>query len=214
MTVRKKAAQAAMLERVESELAESCRVKQEFSDELKGQIVRLAEEMTQVLSGGGTIYWIGNGGSAADAQHLAAELVGRLGRSRRGFSSVALTTNTSILTSVANDTSYAEVFSRQVEAQLRIGDMLIGLSTSGNSENIVRAIQVARRRNARTAGWTGMDGGRLKTVADVCLLVPSRNTQRIQESHITIGHIVCGLVEDLLAPAASVDPTDHSRMRA
>jgi len=200
MAVRKKTTQQAMLERVGSELAESCRVKQAFSDELQGQIVRLAEEMTRVLSGGGTIYWIGNGGSAADAQHLAAELVGRLLRSRRGFSSVALTTNTSILTSVANDMSYAEVFSRQVEAQLRIGDMLIGLSTSGNSESIVRAIQAAKRRNARTAGWTGKDGGRLKTLAEVCLLVPSSNTQRIQESHITIGHIVCGLVEDLLAP--------------
>ncbi len=200
MTVRKKTTQQAMLERVGSELAESCRVKQVFSDKLKGQIVRLAEEMTRVLSGGGTIYWIGNGGSAADAQHLAAELVGRLRRSRRGFSSVALTTNTSILTSVANDTSYAEVFSRQVEAQLRIGDMLIGLSTSGNSESIVRAIQVAKRRNARTVGWTGIDGGRLKTLAELCLLVPSSDTQRIQESHITIGHIVCGLVEDLLAP--------------
>jgi len=187
-----------MLARVSEELAESCRVKQQFSDELKSQIVRLAEEIADTLRAGGTIYWIGNGGSAADAQHLAAELVGRLRRSRRALASVALTTNTSILTAVANDTSYAEVFSRQVEALLRIGDMLIGLSTSGNSESVLRAIQVANARNARTVGWTGMDGGRLQEIARVCLLIPSRDTQRIQESHITIGHILCGLVEDLL----------------
>ena len=201
MAVRKKKSQQVMLERVGNELAESCRVKQQFSDELKSRIVHLAEEMARVLSGGGTIFWIGNGGSAADAQHLAAELVGRLRRTRRGFASVALTTNSSILTAVANDTSYAEVFSRQVEAHLRIGDMLIGLSTSGNSESVLKAMQVANRRNARTAGWTGMDGGRLKKLVEICLPVPSNDTQRIQESHITIGHIVCGLVEDLLAPA-------------
>lgn len=200
MAVRKKKTQQAMLERVGNELEESCRVKQQFSDDLKARIVHLAEEMARILSGGGVIYWIGNGGSAADAQHLAAELVGRLRRTRRGFASVALTTNTSILTAVANDTSYAEVFSRQVEAHLRIGDMLIGLSTSGDSESIVKAIQVANRRNARTVAWTGMDGGRLRKLVEVCLRVPSPDTQRIQESHITIGHIVCGLVEDLLAP--------------
>jgi D-sedoheptulose 7-phosphate isomerase len=200
MAVRKRKTQEVMLERVSTELTESCRVKQQFSDELKARIVHLAEEMARVLTGGGTVYWIGNGGSAADAQHLAAELVGRLRRSRRAFASVALTTNSSILTAVANDTSYDEVFSRQVEAQLRIGDMLIGLSTSGDSESVLQAIQVANRRNARTAGWTGMDGGRLKKLVEICLLVPSNDTQRIQESHITIGHIVCGLVEDLLAP--------------
>lgn len=200
MAIPKKKIQQAMLERVGDELAESCRVKQQFSDELKSQIVHLAEEMATVLSAGGTIYWIGNGGSAADAQHLAAELVGRLRRSRRGFASVALTTNTSILTAVANDASYAEVFSRQVEALLYTGDMLIGLSTSGDSESVLRAIQVAKRRNARTVGWTGEHGGRLRKLAEICLRVPSENTQRIQESHITIGHIVCGLVEDLVAP--------------
>ena len=187
-----------MLTRVGEELAESCRVKQQFSDELKSQIVRLAEEMAATLRASGTIYWIGNGGSAADAQHLAAELVGRLRRDRRALASVALTTNTSILTAVANDTSYAEVFSRQVEALLRAGDMLIGLSTSGNSESVLRAMQAANERKARTVGFAGMDGGRLRELAGLCLLVPSRDTQRIQESHITIGHILCGLVEDLI----------------
>ena len=188
----------ALLARVREELEESCRVKQQFPEELKAQIVRLAEEMAATLASGGTIYWMGNGGSAADAQHLAAELVGRLRRSRQALASVALTTNTSILTAVANDTAYAEVFSRQVEALVRPGDMLIGLSTSGNSENVLRAMQAGSAKKARTVGWTGMDGGRLKKIVQVCLLIPSRDTQRIQESHITVGHIVCGLVEDLL----------------
>ena len=188
----------AMLARVGEELAESCRVKQQFSEELKSDIARLAEEMAATLRAGGTIFWMGNGGSAADAQHLAAELVGRLRRSRRALASVALTTNTSILTAVANDTSYAEIFSRQVEALIRPGDMLIGLSTSGNSESVLRAIQAGNERKARTVGWTGRDGGRLKEIAQVCLLIPSRDTQRIQEAHITVGHILCGIVEDLL----------------
>ena len=188
----------AMLARVREELEESCRVKQQFPGELKAQIVHLAEEMAATLAAGGTIYWMGNGGSAADAQHLAAELVGRLRRPRRALASVALTTNTSILTAVANDTAFAEVFSRQVEALVRPGDMLIGLSTSGTSENVLRAMQAANERKARTVGWTGMDGGRLQETTQICLLIPSRDTQRIQESHITVGHIVCGLVEDLL----------------
>jgi D-sedoheptulose 7-phosphate isomerase len=198
MVIRTKTNQSAMLARVADELAESCRVKQQFSSQLKAKIVQLAQEMARVLADGGTIYWIGNGGSAADAQHLAAELVGRLTRDRRALASVALSTNSSVLTAVANDSSYAEVFSRQVEAQLRVGDMLIGLSTSGNSENVLRAMQAATRLNARTVGLTGKNGGRLRKLTELCLQVPSGDTQRIQESHITIGHIVCGLVEDML----------------
>ena len=192
----------AMLARVQEELAESCRVKQQFSEELNSQIVRLAEQMAATLAAGGTIFWMGNGGSAADAQHLAAELVGRLRRSRRALASLALTTNASLLTAVANDTSFQEVFARQVEALARPGDLLIGLSTSGNSENVLRAIQAGNERKALTVGWTGMDGGRLRQVAQVCLCIPSRDTQRIQEAHITVGHIVCGIVEDLLEKQA------------
>ena len=186
------------LARIEQELEESCRVKQRFPAELKAQIAQLADRMAAVLAAGGTIYWMGNGGSAADAQHLAAELVGRLRLSRRGLASVALTTNTSILTAVANDFSYHEVFARQVEAQVRPGDLLIGISTSGNSENVLRAIEAGNQTKALTVGWTGEDGGRLAAVAQVCLRVPSRDTQRIQEAHITVGHILCGMVEDLL----------------
>ncbi|MBI4460363.1 MAG: D-sedoheptulose 7-phosphate isomerase [Acidobacteria bacterium] len=187
-----------LLTRVEEELAESCRVKQSFSPELKGQIVQLAERIAAALASGGTIYWFGNGGSAADAQHLAAELVGRLRRSREAFASVALTTNASILTAVANDISYEEVFARQVEALVRPSDVLIGISTSGNSDNVIRALQAGRDKNAFTVGWTGNSGGRLAEAAELCLRIPSQDTQRIQEAHITVGHILCGIVEDLL----------------
>lgn len=186
------------LARIEKELEETCQVKQRFSAELKAQIAQLADRMAAVLAAGGTIYWMGNGGSAADAQHLAAELVGRLRLPRRGLASIALTTNTSILTAVANDFSYNEVFARQVEAQVRPKDLLIGISTSGNSENVLRAIEAGNQRKALTVGWTGESGGRLTAVSQVCLRIPSQDAQRIQEAHITVGHILCGMVEELL----------------
>ena len=187
--------------RIEDELQESCRVKQQFSRELKVQIAELAERIASTLASGGVVYWIGNGGSAADAQHLAGELVGRLRRARKALASLALTTNTSLLTSIANDNSYDEVFSRQVEALIRPADMLIALSTSGRSESILGAVACANERGAFTVGWTGETGGALAKLAQLCLRIPSRDTQRIQEAHITIGHILCGLVEDQLAPA-------------
>jgi len=206
-----------LLTRIAEELAESCRVKQSFSPELKSQIVQLAERMAATLASGGTIYWMGNGGSAADAQHLAAELVGKLRRPRKALAAVSLTTNTSILTAVANDTAYDEVFARQVEAFVRPGDVLIGLSTSGNSKNVIRALQVGREMKAFTAGWTGESGGRVAEVAELCLRVPSEDTQRIQEAHITIGHILCGIVEDLLQgdprTKNSSNPSDPAKAR-
>lgn len=186
--------------RIEDEIAESCRVKQQFSRELKAQIAELAERIASTLVAGGTIYWIGNGGSAADAQHLAGELVGRLRRARKALASTALTTNASLLTSIANDDSYQEVFARQVEALLRPGDLLVAISTSGKSESILKAAAAANKRGAFTVGWTGETGGALAKIAKLCLCIPSRDTQRIQESHITIGHIVCGIVEDMLVP--------------
>lgn len=186
--------------RIENELAESCRVKQQFSRELKGQIAQVAERIAATLAAGGTVYWLGNGGSAADAQHLAGELVGRLRRARKALASLALTTNTSLLTSIANDDSFDEVFSRQVEALVRPADLVIALSTSGTSESVLQAVVRANEREAFTVGWTGETGGALGKLAKLCLRIPSRDTQRIQESHITIGHIVCGIVEDMLAP--------------
>ena len=186
--------------RIEEELTESCRVKQQFSRELKAQIAEVAERIASTLAAGGVVYWVGNGGSAADAQHLAGELVGRLRRARRALASVALTTNTSLLTSIANDDSYKEVFARQVEALMKSADLLVALSTSGSSESVLLAVSRAKELGAFTIGWTGETGGLLGRTAGLCLRIPSRDTQRIQESHITIGHIVCGIVEDMLTP--------------
>ena len=202
-----------LMARVEKELEESCRVKQQFSTELKKQIVRLAEQVAAALDSGGTVYLIGNGGSAADAQHIAAELVARLSRTRRALAAVALTTNTSTLTAIANDNSFDEVFSRQVEAFVRPGDVLIGLSTSGNSENVLRGLEEGNRRKALTVGWTGESGGKLPEVVELCLRIPSSDTQRIQECHITVGHIFCGMVEDLIHSKPQADPPQKGRSK-
>jgi D-sedoheptulose 7-phosphate isomerase len=142
---------------------------------------------------------MGNGGSAADCQHLAAELVGRFERERRGLASMALTTDTSILTSVGNDYGFEHIFARQVDALCGREDLLIGLSTSGNSRNVLAALDVAAGIGTFRAGLSGGTGGRLREATDLCLVVPSANTARIQEAHILIGHMLCDLVETALA---------------
>ncbi|MBU4305004.1 MAG: D-sedoheptulose 7-phosphate isomerase [Candidatus Omnitrophica bacterium] len=140
----------------------------------------------------------GNGGSAADAQHMAAELVGRFKKERRAFAAMALTTNTSILTALANDYNYEYVFERQVEAFAEKDDIVIGISTSGNAANVIAALKKARDIGAVTAALTGAKGIRLKELCEMCIMVPSEDTPRIQEAHITIIHIICKLVEDAL----------------
>jgi D-sedoheptulose 7-phosphate isomerase len=169
---------------------------------LHGQIPaieKLVERVIRCLDGGGCVYWLGNGGSAADCQHLAAELIGRFERERGGYSSVALTTDSSVLTSVGNDYGFELIFARQIEALCRPRDLVIGISTSGNSLNVLRALEAARLRGVTTIGLSGCGGGRLKEVADLCLIVPADNTARIQEAHILIGHILCDLVESHFA---------------
>jgi len=158
-------------------------------------VERIADRMTSCLRAGGTVFWFGNGGSASQAQHLAAELVGRYERDRVGFASIALTTDTSVLTAVSNDYSFDEVFARQVQALSHAGDVAIGLSTSGNSPNVVRGIEAAHARHVRTVALTGGDGGKLATIADESVVVPSSRTSRIQEAHLLIGHLLCGQVE-------------------
>lgn len=165
------------------------------------QIQRVAERMVATLRQGGVIYWLGNGGSAADCQHLAAELVGRYTRERRGLASVALTTDTSILTAVGNDYGYDTIFARQVEALCRPGDLVVGITTSGNSPNVLLAMTRARELGAFTVGLAGRDGGRLKEGVDECLIVSSPVTARVQEGHILIGHILCDLVEAAMMEA-------------
>jgi D-sedoheptulose 7-phosphate isomerase len=151
--------------------------------------------ITDCVLAGNKVMWCGNGGSAADSQHLAAELVGRFRRARRAFPSIALTTDTSVLTAIANDWSYEEVFERQVEALCRPGDALVGISTSGNSKNVCAALAKARELGAFTIAMTGQSGGRMATLADVCLRVPSADPARVQEAHIFCGHVLCEWIE-------------------
>jgi len=147
------------------------------------------------LRAGGKILWCGNGGSAGDSQHLAAELVGRYRRERRGMASLALTTDSSALTSIANDYGYEAVFSRQVEALGVEGDLLVGISTSGNSQNVVAALAAARRHGMATVAFTGAGGGRIAKLADHLFAVASKETARIQEAHILAGHMLCDWIE-------------------
>jgi D-sedoheptulose 7-phosphate isomerase len=155
----------------------------------------IALAMTSTLRAGGKILWCGNGGSAADAQHLAAELMGRFRRERRALPSVALTTDTSILTAVANDYGYEAVFSRQVEALGNPGDLLVGISTSGNSGNVIAALKTARAQGVATVAFTGVGGGKMGACADHLFAVESKDTARIQEAHIFAGHMLCDWIE-------------------
>jgi D-sedoheptulose 7-phosphate isomerase len=159
------------------------------------EIEIIAELIIKAYKSGGKVILLGNGGSAADAQHIAAELVGKFALKRRAFPAIALTTNSSILTAVANDYGYGNIFSRQVEALSGDNDVVIAISTSGGSVNVIKAIKAARLIGARTVGLTGGDGGILASVVDVALIVPSNCTPRIQEAHTLIGHIICELVE-------------------
>ncbi len=150
------------------------------------------------LAAGGQLLIAGNGGSAADAQHIAAELTGRFLRERRPLRAIALHANTSALTAIGNDYGYEHVFARELSAHARPGDILLAISTSGNSKNILRAIEVARKLNVIVIGLTGESGGQMRPACDLCLCVPSNMTARIQEMHITIGHTICEILEERL----------------
>src|SRR5262252_10968977 len=161
---------------------------------LRGQetlLQRIAEEMTHAILSGHKVLWCGNGGSAADSQHLAAELMGRFRRERCGLASIALTTDTSILTAVANDYGYEKVFQRQAEALCSKGDVLVGISTSGSSKNVCAALSSAKRAGAFTVAFTGEGGGTVASIADITLSIASKDTARIQEAHILCGHMIC-----------------------
>lgn len=153
----------------------------------------------ETLRNGNKILLCGNGGSAADAQHIAAELTGRYKTERRGLPGIALTTDTSALTAIGNDYGYDRVFDRQVEALANKGDLLIGISTSGNSKNIINALKVAREMGCKTLGLSGRDGGAMNELCDVNLVVPSNNTPRIQEMHILFGHTICQIIDNELS---------------
>src|SRR5882762_849967 len=190
---------AAHIEEIRRQLGESARVKQTFSDALVARIAEFAMRSAAAIRHGGKLVFFGNGGSAADAQHLTAELVVRLRTERPGLPALALTTNTSVLTAAGNDYGFERIFSRQMESLVGPHDIVVALSTSGTSPNIVKAIETGRARGAFLVALTGETGGTLAGKVDILLDVPSRDPQRIQEAHITIGHIACSIIEQLVA---------------
>ncbi|MDL1971322.1 MAG: D-sedoheptulose 7-phosphate isomerase [Candidatus Desulfofervidaceae bacterium] len=187
-----------MQDRLKEIFKESIAVKEKFLQCCLEQTIVLAETVKEVLRKGKKILIFGNGGSAADAQHIAAEFVNRFKKERRPLAALALTTDTSILTSIANDYDYDLVFVKQIEALGQLGDIAWGISTSGNSSNVNLALKRAKELGLKTVALTGGNGGKMAQLADLSIIVPSFNTPRIQEVHITIGHAVCELVEEAL----------------
>jgi D-sedoheptulose 7-phosphate isomerase len=189
-----------LLARLKEAVAESIRLKSQFMAEQGEAVVAAARLLAEVLRTGGKILIFGNGGSAADAQHLAAEFVNRFQVERTPLAALALTTDSSVLTSIGNDYDFSEVFAKQIMALGRPGDVAWGLSTSGSSANVVKALMVARAKGMKTLALTGRDGGPVAAQADLALIVPSPVTPRIQEVHSIIGHVLCDLVDYLLFP--------------
>jgi D-sedoheptulose 7-phosphate isomerase len=189
---------AASAEEIRRQLEESARVKQAFSDALVERILEFAQKCAASLRGGGKVVFFGNGGSAADALHLAAELTVKLRDDRRGLAALALTANPSVLTAAGNDYGFERIFARQIESLVSAQDVLVALSTSGTSGNILRGVEAGRARRAFVVALTGETGGALASKVDLLLNVPSRDPQRVQEAHITVGHIACSLVEQLV----------------
>jgi D-sedoheptulose 7-phosphate isomerase len=189
-----------MIAEIRSQLRDHCDVMVAIERELAPAIESAVSLLVQAFQDGKKLIVMGNGGSAADAQHLAAEIVGRFKLERRALPAIALSTDTSILTAVGNDYGFDRIFSRQVEAHAEAGDVVVGISTSGNSPNVQAALELATERGCRTVALLGKDGGTIKGVAELPLIIPSNDTPRIQEGHITIIHIVCDLLEKTLFP--------------
>lgn len=174
--------------------------KRRFFDESSSEVARAAEMIVAAMRAGGKLLIFGNGGSAADAQHIAAELAFKMGRERQALPAIALTTDTSLLTAISNDRHFDFIFARQIQAIGRKGDVALAISTSGNSPNVIQAVEQARAMEIGTIGLLGAGGGRLATLVDLPLIVPHNETPRIQEVHIAISHIICQLIEDELCP--------------
>lgn len=189
-----------MMKSIKEEIAESIAVKQAILDDpdIHASIAEAAQMLTSAYQAGHMALLAGNGGSAADAQHLAGELVNRFYFDRPGIPAHSLSTDTSVMTAVGNDYGFRYLFARQVQAQGREGDVFIGISTSGNSENVVEALKVCQQKGIRSIGLTGASPCQMDSLCDLCIKVPSVCTPRIQESHILIGHIICGIVEENL----------------
>ncbi len=184
-----------MITEIASQLAAHREIIVRIEQELSPLIAEMVTLLVRTFERGGKLLVMGNGGSAADAQHFVAEIVGRFKMERRGLPAISLSTDTSILTAIGNDYGFDKVFRRQVEALAVPGDLVVGISTSGNSPNVLQALELAREIGCSTVGLLGTDGGSIKSVCDVALVVPTSDTPRVQEGHITIIHIVCDLLE-------------------
>ncbi|TLY41556.1 MAG: SIS domain-containing protein [Nitrospirae bacterium] len=187
-----------MKEQVIKAFEESAEVKRRFVREHADRIVQVAQLIARAFREGRKVLLFGNGGSSTDASHIAAEFVGRYHRDRAALPAIALAADTAALTCIANDYEFAEIFARQVAAHGHKGDIAIAISTSGNSPNVLKGVEAARTRGLITVGWTGGKGGKLASLVDHCFIVPSTVTARIQESHITLGHVLCELIEEEL----------------
>lgn len=187
-----------MLENIKNSLLESSDLKKQIAEE-SGEIIEQAINLICVsLRNDNKILLMGNGGSAADAQHIAGELIGRFKLERSSIPAIALTTDTSIITAVGNDYGFDRIFARQIESLGCEGDIVIAISTSGNSKNVIEALKISKKNNLKSVGLLGCGGGQIKDLVDIPIVVPSSNTPRIQEAHITIGHIICEEVEGSL----------------
>ncbi|HLC48502.1 MAG TPA: D-sedoheptulose 7-phosphate isomerase [Candidatus Norongarragalinales archaeon] len=186
------------IDEIKKQLNEGAEIRRKSASQCAADIEKAFKLLLAAYAAGNKLLICGNGGSAADSQHIAAELVGRFKKERRALPAIALSTDTSILTSLSNDYAYEIVFKRQVEAHGAAGDVLLALSTSGNSGNVLAAAKEARKRGMKVVALTGQDGGKLRRLADVCIRVPSQETDKIQEVHIAIGHIICDLIEKSL----------------
>ena len=187
-----------MRDRIKDIFLESIRVKEQLLHNNIGEIIEIAEIVIDSLKKNGKLILFGNGGSASDSQHIAAELIGRFKKDRNALAAIALTTNTAIITSLANDYGYDIIFAKQIEALGQKNDVVLAISTSGKAKNVIAGVKQAKKMGLKTIALTGGDGGEIAKLADVTLLVPSNITARIQEAHITIGHIICELIEQTL----------------
>jgi len=190
-----------LMKQARAELDALRRLLEEFPEAEIGTVVRMAESIAAALMKGNAIFTCGNGGSAADAQHIAGELVGRFRHKTRGYHAASLTTNSSIVTALANDFSFDEVFSRQLESMGREGDILLALSTSGSSKNLLRAVEAAKRLGIHAFAFSGSGGGRLAGMCELAVVVPHGDFARIQEIHMALGHVLCGLIEEMIQPS-------------
>ena len=181
---------------IRAQLQEASKLHAELPEDQPGRIAEAAAAIADALRAGHKVIWCGNGGSATQSQHMAAEFVGRFQKERRSLPSISLTENMASLTAIANDYDYSQVFSRQLQGLAQPGDVVVALSTSGNSPNVLEALRTAKELGLTTIGLTGGGGGKMASTCAICIRVPSDRTARIQEVHLTIGHILCGLAED------------------